>query len=47
MDSKRLAHLKCVPVLNVGMAKLTAVGPSVGVPVIGANVGSYIILMVD
>ena len=30
MDSKRPAHLKCAPVLNVGMAKLTAVGPSVG-----------------
>ena len=43
MDSKRPAHLKCV----VGMTKLTAVSPSVGVPVIGANVGSCIILMVD
>ena len=28
------------------MATLTAVGPSVGVPVIGANVGSCIVLMV-
>ena len=42
MDSKRPAHLKCAPVLYVGMAKLTAVG----VPVVGANVGFCIILMV-